>query len=90
MEDLSKSVYFAEVENFSKWCGDNSLDLNVKKTKGMLIDFRKVPAVIHMKVERVTEYKYPGTILDNKLNFNQNTDFIHTKKPSQEYFAFRS
>ena len=30
-----------------------------------------------MKVERVTEYKYLGTVLDNKLNFNKNTDFIH-------------
>ena len=85
MEALSNSdsVYFAEVERFSKWCGDNSLDLNVKKTKEMLIDFRKVPAVIHMKVERVTEYKYPGRILDNKLNFNKNTDFIHKNKPAK-------
>ena len=32
-----------------------------------------------MKVERVTEYKYLGTVLDNKLNFNKNTDFIHKR-----------
>ena len=56
---------------------DNSLDLNVKKTKEMLIDFRKSPTVIPdlfndgVKVEKVTEYKYPGAVLDNKLNFNQ-------------------
>ena len=48
-----------------------------------MIDFRKVPTVIPdffidgVKVERVTEYKYLGTVLDNKLNFNQNSDFIH-------------
>ena len=38
MEDLSNSdsVYFAEVERFNNWCRDNSLDLNVKKTKEML------------------------------------------------------
>ena len=30
-----------------------------------------------VKVERVTEYKYLGTVLDNKLNFNKNSDFIH-------------
>ena len=48
MEDLSNSdsVYFAEVERFSNWCRDNSLDLNVKKTKKMLTDLRKAPAVI--------------------------------------------
>ena len=36
IEDLSNSdsVYFAEVERFSNWCRDNSLDLKVKKTKG--------------------------------------------------------
>ena len=32
-----------------------------------------------MKVDRVTEYKYLGTVLDNKLNFNKNTDFIHKR-----------
>ena len=32
IEDLSNSdsVYVAEVERFSNWCRDNSLDLNVK------------------------------------------------------------
>ena len=38
------------------WCRDNSLNLNVKKTKEMLIDF-----IDGMKVERVTKYKYLGT-----------------------------
>ena len=48
MEDLSNSdsVYFAEAERFRKWCTDNSLDLNVKKTKEMLTDFRKAPTLI--------------------------------------------
>ena len=62
MENLfdSDSVYFTEVERFINWCRDNSLDLNVKKTKELLIDFRKAPTVIPdlfmdgVKVERVT------------------------------------
>ena len=51
----------------------------------MLIDFRKAPTVIPdlftdgMKFERVTEYKYVGTVWDNKLNFNKNADFIHKR-----------
>ena len=77
MEGLSNSdpVYFVEVERFSNWCRDNSLDLNVKKTKEMQIDFRKAPTVIPdliidgVKVERVTGHKYLGTVLDNKLTF---------------------
>ena len=87
MEDVSNSdsVYFAEVERLSNWCRDNSLDLNVKKTKEMLTEFRKAPNVIPdlftdgVKVERVTEYKYLRTVLDNKLNFNKNTDFTHKR-----------
>ena len=63
---------------------DSVYYLNVKKTKEMLIAFRKAPAVISdlfidgVKVERVTEYKYLGTVLD-KLDFNKNTDFIHKR-----------
>ena len=51
----------------------------------MLIDFRKAPTVIPdlfidgVKVERATEYKYLGRVLDNKLNFNKNADFIHNR-----------
>ena len=47
----------------------------------MLIDFRKALIVIPdlfidgVKVERVTEYKYLGTVLDTKLNVNKNTDY---------------
>ena len=71
--DFSNSdwVYFAEVGRFSKWCRDNSFDLNVKKTKEMLIGFRKAPTVIPdffidgVKFERVAQCKYLGTVLDN-------------------------
>ena len=73
IEDFSNSdwVYFAEVGRFSNWCRDNSFDLNVKKTKEMLIGFRKAPTVIPdffidgVKFERVAKCKYLGTVLDN-------------------------
>ena len=73
---------------------DISLDLNVKKTKQMLTDFRKAPTVITdlfsdgMKVERESGYKYLGTVLDNKLNFNKNTDFVH-KRCQPRLFCFQ-
>ena len=49
----------------------------------MVIDFRKSSAVVPdifingVKVENVTEYKFLGTVLDSKLNFNANSDFIN-------------
>ena len=51
----------------------------------MLIDFSKAPTVIPeffvdgVKGKRVAEHKYLGKVLDNKLNFNKNSDFIHKR-----------
>ena len=47
IEDLSNSdsVYVAEVERFSNWCRDNSLDLKGGEKK-KLIDLKKASAVI--------------------------------------------
>ena len=84
VEELSNSdsVYFVEVERFSNWCRNNSLDLNIKKTKEMFNDFTNPPVIPDLftdgvKIERVSEYKQLGTVLDNKLNFNKNTYCIH-------------
>jgi hypothetical protein len=57
----------------------------------MIIDFRKAPTPVPdlfiegVKVERVTEYKYLGTVIDEKLNFNSNTQSIHKKCQSRIY-----
>jgi len=93
LQDLSNShcVYLKEVENFNTWCKNNYLHVNIKKTKEMVIDFRRNPTIIHdltidgEKVERVSEYKYLGTVLDSKLNFDSNTRLIHKKCQSRIY-----
>ena len=44
----------------------------------MMIDFRADPQPCHnVTVKKVQEYKYLGTILDNKLAFDRNFDTIH-------------
>ena len=86
-EDLSNSddVYFSVVRRFYNWCKENFLDMNVLKTKEMLTDFRKnPPPVPYLEiddkiVERVDEYKYLGTVIDNSLAFNKNVVAIHIK-----------
>ena len=35
-----------EVERFTTWCKDIFLDLNVTRTKELLIDFRNQPLVV--------------------------------------------
>ena len=89
--DLSNSndQYWEEVSRFCLWCQNNYLDLNVNKTKEMIIDFRSKPSPVTdlfidgTKVERVTEYKYLGTVIDDKLTFKANTDAIHKKSQSR-------
>ena len=94
IEDLSNSdsVYFSEVHKFSAWCKENYLDLNIVKTKEfMVVDFRKnpppVPELIidDVVVERVAEYRYLGTVLDNNLTFDKNVEIIYKKCQSRIY-----
>lgn len=60
----------------------------------MCIDFRRnppttVPTLINgMTLDVVRQYKYLGTILDDKLNFDTNTDYI-CKKANQRLFFLR-
>jgi hypothetical protein len=71
----------------------NYLELNVNKTKEMVVDFRAVP-IVHSPlyineelVENVTEYKYLGTIIDHQFNFNQNVSTVYKKVNSRLYFV---
>ena len=68
----------------------NYLMLNVSKTKEQVIDFCQKPYLPDLvikgeKVERVSQYKYLGTVLDSKLNFDQNTALIQKKCHSRMY-----
>ena len=91
--DLSNddNYYFTEVAKFTEWCEMNYLMLNVSKTKELVIDFRQKPSYLPdlvikgEKVERVSQYKYLGTVLDSKLNFDQNTALIQKKCHSRMY-----
>jgi len=80
--------------SFVKWCDFNFLDLNVEKTKQLVIDFRKVkgepePSVIHGKeVQLVDTYKYLGTVYDNQLKCHANTEVI-VKKGQQRVHLLR-
>ena len=68
------------VQEFVDWCEQSFLQLNISKTKNMHIDFRrqtkdKEPVSIRgQAVECVDNYKYLGTIIDNKLSFVANCE----------------
>ncbi|KAL3065255.1 hypothetical protein OYC64_015434 [Pagothenia borchgrevinki] len=39
--DGDETAYREEVENLTSWCQDNNLHLNVRKTKELIVDYRK-------------------------------------------------
>jgi len=80
------------VDDFALWCDRAFLQLNVEKTKDMQIDFRRESSnpqstIINGKtVEFVETYKYLGSFIGNKLNFNANTEML-CKRGQQRLFC---
>lgn len=65
---------------FSQWGRSSFLDINISKTKEMIIGFSRNPAAAvpqlmnNQGVEVVKQYKYLGTIIDDKLSFELQVD----------------
>jgi len=79
---------------FVNWCKDHFLELNVKKTKELIFDFRQtnnsheIIKIANENVEQVLEYKYLGVVFDNKLNWRSHADKV-TKKINQRLYFLR-
>ena len=64
----------------TNWCDNTSLDLNVTKTKELIVDFRRQEhspgkILIHnYEVDFVSKYKQIGTMFDDKLTWDNNTE----------------
>ena len=72
-EEDSLATYFSQISVLSSWCKDSFLEMNVGKTKELVIDNRQsedsfVPVTLNNEpVEVVPAFKYLGTVIDNKL-----------------------
>ena len=92
-DDESKQEYRSEIDSFVTWCKDNYLNLNVKKTKEMIIDFRQKkdqidPIIINGEaVEIVDNYKYLGCIIDDKLKRTAHVSRVAKKANQRLYFV---
>ena len=73
----SETEYRDTVDKFSEWCSDHHLELNVSKTKELVVDPRRgthpvEPVVIGQEsVEIVDSFRYLGVILDKDLTFKE-------------------
>ena len=84
--------YRNEIVKFTDWCNSHCLQLNVKKTKELIFDFRKKdnlhePIIISNEtVERVSEYKYLGVLFDEKLKWESQASKVSSKMYQRLYF----
>ena len=90
----SEQYHGPALTEFVDWCNNCYLDLNVTKTKEMIFGFRRQEhspgkTIIHNnEAEIVSKYKYLGTIFDNKLKWDDNTEEI-VKKGQQWLYLLR-
>ena len=50
ISDNNEAAYREEVRTLSAWCKENDLNLNTKKTKEIIIDFRKNKNTLHTEL----------------------------------------
>ena len=87
-----ESSYMEEVSKLVQWCDTNSLELNVSKTKEMIIDFRRVKSTIapliikDQEVDIVDTFKFLGSTISNDLKWEANTSEIISKCHQRLYF----
>ena len=90
----SEACYIQQVEDFCNWCSDNHLQLNVAKTKEQIFDFRRGSSkmsnikINQQEVQKVTEFKYLGLVIDSDLKFKSHTANV-IKKSSQRLYILR-
>jgi hypothetical protein len=73
-----------DLVNIMDWLNYNSLALNVKKTKAMIISRKDVRAEKQIKVDNdqieiVNEFSYLGVLIDSKLSFINYSNYIVRK-----------
>ena len=94
ISDDDESFYRKEVEDLVRWCNANNLELNVSKTKEIVIDFRKnrhpvTPLTINGEhVEQVRSFKFLGTTISEDLKWECHVTGS-VKKANQRIFFLR-
>ena len=88
-------LFRSTVKDFVDWCEVNHLQLNMTKTKELVVDLRRDKAPVTpvsirgVSVDTVEDYKYLGVYIDNKLDWAKNTDALYRKGQSRLYFLRR-
>ena len=94
ISNSDESSYREEVGRLVSWCKSNDLELNVNKTKEIVVDFRTnktpiLPITINDEsVEIVDNFKFLGTTISSDLKWEANARAA-AKKANQRLFFLR-
>ena len=83
LQELLEKVTF-ELTKLKRWFDINKLSLNLSKTKFMIFSNYKLDNQVNIQVdgveiERVSENKFLGVIIDDKINWKSHIKYIHNK-----------
>uniref|UniRef100_A0A3B3D318 Reverse transcriptase domain-containing protein n=1 Tax=Oryzias melastigma TaxID=30732 RepID=A0A3B3D318_ORYME len=87
-----ESAYREEVLKLATWSSENNLTLNTKKTREVIIDFRKHspdPAPLHINgelVERVHTIRFLGVLISDDLSWTANITAVIKKAQQRLHF----
>ena len=94
IENDDETAYRAEIGTLTQWCQDNNLELNVGKTKELIVDFRRTKgehAPIYINgdaVEQVSDFKFLGIHISKDLKWATHTTQV-VKKAQQRLYCLR-
>ncbi|KAJ8407061.1 hypothetical protein AAFF_G00287370 [Aldrovandia affinis] len=77
IKNNDETAYREEIQHLATWCADNNLALNTKKTKELIVDFRKTRL-----------FKFLGVHISEDLSWTFNTSSL-VKKAHQRLFFLR-
>ena len=96
IKNSDESEYRDQVNKLISWCNDNNMELNVNKTKEMIVDFRRKkssppsPLVIDGRtVELVQHFKFLGSTISSNLKLELNVVNIVQNVQQRQYLLKR-
>ena len=94
INDNNEDKYRGTISYVSNWCSENYLDLNVTKTKEIILDRRKnqnnktAVTINNKPVTIVKSYKYLGVVIQDNLKWNEHVE-AQSKKANQRMYHVR-